>query len=217
MLNIIKDQSLIEHVYEYDVILVGTSIMNALGNGFQYQVKVNFPEVEKSNKKTKYGDHRKLGNVTVVNTNPIFCLLFINKGGYRTDLNPDYLDYEALESCMKLINENFKGKKIASTIIGSSEYEGNGDQDKIMEILETNSSNIELTLYDFQQEDRLKERDGRWKKIVNTIGKVTTEEYQNMKKDFFWRNAFGIYKPMPEGLSLYELKQYIVKEKGTIK
>lgn len=213
MITIVENKQLINDVFNYDTILVGTSINNALGNGFQYQVKKNFPIVDKINKETKYGDKRKMGTVKVVGTTPVFCLLYINKGGYRTDINPVFLNYEALENCMKLINENFKGKRIASTILGHSKYEGNGDRERILEILERNSNNIELFLYDFTQDDYVKERDSRWKNIVSQIGKITTEEYRELKKHFFWQNAFGIFKPMPKNVSEKELRELIKKEK----
>lgn len=214
MLTIIEKQQLIEHIFEYDVILVGTSVMNALGNGFQYQVRINFPEVDKANKSTKYGDLRKLGTVKVVGTTPIFCLLYISKGGYRKDIKPEYVDYQSLETTIKLINDNFKGKKVASTIIGVNQYEGGGDINKILDILERNSKDIELFLYDFEQHDYAKERDTRWKNIVSQIGNIEHEEYENLKKKFFWENAFGIYKPVPYEMSVYEIKQYIKQKKG---
>ena len=183
MLTVIENEQLIEHIYEYDVILVGTSIMNALGNGFQYQVRINFPEVDKANKATKYGDLRKLGTVKVIDTKPIFCLLYISKGGYRKDIKPEYIDYQSLEETIKLINDNFKGKKIASTVIGVNQYEGGGDKEKILDILERNTKDIELFLYDSEQYDYAKERDSRWKNIVSQIGNIGHEEYENLKKE----------------------------------
>ena len=210
MITIIKDKELIYDVYDYDIILIGTSINNALGNGFQYQIKKAFPHVDVANKKTKYGDIRKLGDVHVVKSEPIFCLLYINKGRYRPDINPEYLDYDALESCIKLINENFKGKKIASTIIGKSIYEGDGNEEQIMEIIKKHSTNINLFLYDYQQQDRLKVRNEKWQKIKDSIG---DEEYREMKKKYHWENEFGVLKPMPEGLSEYEIKQMIKEHK----
>lgn len=213
MIHLIENETLIDKVFEYDVILVGTNIQNALGNGFQYLVKLNFPEVDKANKETNYCDKRKLGTVKVVKTTPIFCLLYVNQGNYSPKTKPDYLDYEALEKCMSLINDNFKGKKIASTIIGFDYYEGNGDKNKIMEILNRFSTNFDLYLYDFEQVDYVKERDTRWKNIVNQLGTISHEEYENLKKEFFWYNAFGIFKPVPYELSVYELKQYIKKIK----
>ena len=78
MITIIKNIPLINDVFNYDVILVGTSINNALGNGFQRQIRINFPIVDKINKTTNYGDPRKLGTVKVINSTPIFCLCYTN-------------------------------------------------------------------------------------------------------------------------------------------
>jgi hypothetical protein len=214
MINIIENIPLINDVFKYDVILVGTSINNALGNGFQRQVKINFPVVDDINKTTNYGDIRKLGTVKVVNTTPVFCLCYINKSKRRPDINPDYLDYISLENCLKLINDNFKGKRIASTILGLSDYEGNGDKNKIMDIFKQNSSDIDLYLYDYQQMDYEQERKDKWFSIVNNINNMSPEEYREQKKRFHWEDKFGIFKPIPENMSEYEIKQLIKKRKG---
>lgn len=213
MITIIKDKPLINDVYQYDVILVGTSIMNALGNGFQQQIKVNFPLVNDVNKSTNYADKRKLGTVKVINGTPIFCLCYINKGNYRSDIIKEYLDYDALEKCLTLINDNFQGKKIASTIIGLSKYEGNGDKDKILSIIESTTKNIDITLYDFEQPDWMEDRNQRWYNIVSQIGKISTEEYRELKKEYHWVNAFGIHKPMPENITEHEIKKLIKNNK----
>ena len=213
MITIIKDKELINDVFNYDIILVGTSIMNSLGNGFQHQIKTNFPIVEKINKSTNYGDKRKLGSVKVINTEPMFCLLYINCGRRRPDINPEYLDYDALETSMRLINENFKGKRIASTIIGLDKFEGDGNRERIMAIIENNSSNIDLFLYDYSQVDFEDERNSRWNNIVSQIGKISREEYEKLKKEYVWQNAFGIFKPLPYELTFTEIKKLIKKEK----
>lgn len=214
MITIIKDIPLINDVFQYDVILVGTSINNALGNGFQRQVKINFSIVDEINKSTNYGDIRKLGTVKVVATTPIFCLCYINKSKRRPDINPDYLDYVSLEQCLKLINDNFKGKRIASTIIGLSDYEGNGNREKIMNIIEKNSNNIDLYLYDYKQLDYEQERKDKWYDIINNIENLSPDEYREKKKQFHWEDKFGIFKPMPIGITEYEIKQLIKKRKG---
>lgn len=214
MITIIKDKQLINDVFQYDVILVGTSINNALGNGFQRQIRINFPIVDEINKSTNYGDIRKLGTVKVVATTPIFCLCYINKSKRRPDINPDYLDYVSLEQCLKLINDNFKGKRIASTIIGLSDYEGNGNREKIMNIIEKNSNNIDLYLYDYKQLDYEQERKDKWHDIINNIENLSPDEYREKKKQFHWEDKFGIFKPMPIGITEYEIKQLIKKRKG---
>jgi hypothetical protein len=214
MITIIKDIPLINDIFKYDVILVGTSINNALGNGFQRQVRINFPIVDEVNKSTNYGDIRKLGTVKVVGTTTIFCLCYINKSKRRPDLYPDYLDYDSLEKCLNLINENFKDKRVASTIIGLSDYEGNGDKEKIMKIIEANSNNLDMYLYDYQQLDYEQERKDKWYAIVNNIENLSPEEYRELKKQFHWEDKFGIHTPMPENITEYEIKQFIKQKKG---
>jgi hypothetical protein len=161
-IHIITEKSLIEDIFKYDIILVGTGIHNALGNGFQYDIKINFPFVEKAVKKTPYADSRKLGTVIVVNYNPIFCIGFIHKGGYRKDLTPDYLDYDSLTNILKLIDENFEGKKIATTLIGCSKYDGNGDKNKVLEIFNLFLSKNEYFIYDYEQRDYREVNNEKW-------------------------------------------------------
>jgi hypothetical protein len=82
--------NLIRHIYEYDVILVGTGIYNALGNGFQRDIRLVHPSIDNANKGTLYGDKRKLGTVTVVDEKSIIiCLCYVNRGRFRPDLNPE--------------------------------------------------------------------------------------------------------------------------------
>lgn len=213
MITIVKDKPLINEVFNYDVILVGTGILNALGNGFQHQIKVNFPEVDKVNKSTNYGDARKLGTVKVISLTPVFCLLYIFKSKQRPDKIPDYLDYDALKNCISLINNNFKGKRIATTFIGASKFDGNGDKQRILEILENEAKDVDIFLYDYDQIDKNEDRNRRWRNITSQIGKITTEKYRELKKQYHWENTYGIYKPIPENMTEYELKQFIKKEK----
>ena len=214
MINVVENKQLIYDINQYDVILIGTSINNALGNGFQYQIKKSFPEVDIANKNTPYGDIRKLGTVQVVKKyNKIFCLCYINKSRRRPDLCPDYLDYQALESCMQIINNNFQNKKIASTILGHSLYEGDGDKERIMEIINNNSNNINLTLYDYQQPDYKQEQNERWQKIKDAIGKISTEEYREMKKLYHWQNAYGPLTTPPVVMTEHQVKQFIKQNK----
>ena len=215
MITIVENKELIYNIHLYDVILIGTSINNALGNGFQYQIKKSFPEIDIANKNTPYGDIRKLGTVQVVKKyDKIFCLCYINKSRRRPDLFPDYLDYQALESCMRIINANFPDKRIASTILGLSVYEGNGNKERIMEILETTSNNIDLTLYDYEQPDYNEDRNRRWREIIDSIGKVSPDEYREMKKIYHWQNAFGVLTYPPTDMSEHEVKQFIKKNKN---
>ena len=43
----------------------------------------------------------------------------------------DFIDYDALEKCLRTANAEFKGKKVMSTIIGSSNFDGKGDRKNV--------------------------------------------------------------------------------------
>jgi hypothetical protein len=192
-INLILDKYLIEEIFDYDVIIVGTGIHNALGNGFQHDIKINFPIVEEMVKKTPYADVRKLGTVTVVNTKPIFCVGFIHQGGYRKDLTPDYLKYDALENVLSLIDDNFEGKRIATTLIGSSKFDGNGDKNKIIELFERLSDKNQYFIYDYEQRDYRELNNEKWNNIISLVGKIPYEELRKLKDEYIKERKYGIY------------------------
>ena len=203
-MTIIEDRDLIYDVKKYDVVLVGLNIMNTMGNGFPHKVAVSFKNVAKTNKETAYGDPKKLGTVHVVRgkpNGPLFALCYISRGRYRPDKVPDTVDYEALESCLGLVNKTFKGVRVSTTIIGHSEFEGGGDKEKIMELLEKKLSDVDLYVYDYEQIDYRLEDNLTYKTIRNDYltKKITKEEYYERKKKYVWERTFGIYTPMPEG------------------
>ena len=189
----IHDTPLIEDIFNYDVIIIGTGIHNALGNGFQYDMKINFPIIEETVKKTKYADPRKLGTVSVINMKPIVCVGFIHKGGYRSDIQADYLDYDALKSILELIDENFEGKKIATTLIGCSQYDGNGDKNAVFRLFETLSDKNEYFIYDYEQRDYRTVNNEKWAKIIEQVGKIPYEELRRLKDEYVRIRKYGIY------------------------
>lgn len=157
MIKIVKDIDLFNDIGKYDLILIGTNTSYYMRHGFQRKVMLNYPYVYDENLKTKYGDKEKLGTFVVCqkDNQPVFLLCFINDGlNTRTDLKKDYLSYESLEKCIKMINVLYKGKNIATTFIGCSRFDGNGDKDRVMKILENSSDNINLTVYDYEQKSR---------------------------------------------------------------
>lgn len=137
---------LIENFQKYDVILIGTHVYNSLQSMFQRELLLRFPIIDETNRKTKYGDLKKLGTrKTIYDTAPIFSLCYISQYKRRTELVG--LDYEALENCIATANIEFRGKNIATMIMGSTKFDGNGDKDKILHILENNSNFINLDIY----------------------------------------------------------------------
>lgn len=193
MITIVKDKPLIEDIFDYDIIIVGTGIHNALGNGFQYDVKINFPFVEEAVKNTPYADKRKLGTVTVINKQPIFCVGFIHQGGFRKDLTPDFLDYQALTEVLTLIDDNFENKRIATSLIGCSPFDGNGDRDKVLEIFSGLSDKNEYFIYDYEQRDYRQVHNEKWAEILSMVGKIPYNELRKLKNEFKKIKKYGIW------------------------
>ena len=156
MINVIKDIDLYNHVGEFDVVLVGTNNYCMMSQGIQLNIMLNYPYVYDRNLETKYGDPEKLGTVLECTSEgePTFCLCFICGGNFRPDLQKDYLSYESLEKCLKLVNILYKGKNVATTLLGASRFDGNGDKDKILEIFNSCITDVNLTIYDYYQKSR---------------------------------------------------------------
>jgi hypothetical protein len=208
-IKIIKDKDLIYDVKNYDIILVGTSIMNRLSNGFQYKVALNFPGVFNASKTgSKYGDINKLGKMDVVEIpdEPLFALCYITKGRFGIKRDIDALNYDALEKCLNLIKKYYHGLRIASTILGYSAYEGGGDKAKILALFERILDGEDVTLYDYIQKDIREEKREHWKKVIERIGE---DDYDYCKRRYFWEWGVGIFKPFPEDKTLAEIKKYV--------
>lgn len=195
MANIVfvHDKPLIEDVFNYDVILIATGIHNTLGNGVQYDIKINFPHVESALKRTPYADPRKLGTVSVIKDTPTFCLGFVHQGGYRRDITPDYLNYKAVEDILNVIDNHFSNKKIATTVIGCSQFDGNGDKDKVLTIFKSLSDKNTYFIYDYEQRDYREIHNERWAEITSMVGKIPYEELRRLKDEYIKIRKYGIH------------------------
>ena len=180
MINIIKDIDLFDHVNDYDVTLVGTNINCLLTQGLQRKIMLNYPYVQEMNMKTKYGDISKLGTLLECKSDiePNFTLLFICKGNYRPDLNKEYLSYDSLEKCLSIVDKLYKGKNVATPMLGTSRFDGNGDKEKVLEIFQRTIKNVNLTIYDYFQ----KSREEELKEIRKKEIEVKNTDYQKYRE-----------------------------------
>lgn len=181
MVNVIKNIDLFDDIQKYDIILVGANTYHTMGNGFNRKIRVHYPSVYDADMETKYADKNKLGDViSVVCDNKIFVICYIAHGyNFRPDLKPDFLNYDALKDCIKKINIEYKGRKIASTILGHSKFEGNGDKNRIIEIIKNYSLDIDLTLYDYFQMRVPHEKAMKYGEIMNNEN-YTEEEKEKL-------------------------------------
>ena len=180
MLKIIKDKDPIWDTENFDVLLIGTSIYNQMNGGLQSKIKYKFPIVEGHNSKTRYADTTKLGTRLTIEGKPTISLMYIC--GYPRP-NSTTIDYEALERCLRTANAEFRGKKVLTTIVGSSEFDGNGDRDKCLNIIEENTSDLDVTVYDYKQKKRKTEIEEQ-RKYLKMLQKTDNAKYEKLKGVF---------------------------------
>ena len=183
MLKIIKDKDPIWETDTFDVILIGTSIYNQLNGGFQSKMKYKYPIVDEKNRETKYADFSKLGTRITINDTPIISLMYIC--GYPRP-NIDTVDYDSLTKCLLTANAEFRGKKVMATILGSSQFDGNGDKDKCLKIIEDSTKDLDITLYDYEQKKRADEIREQ-KMYLKSLQYTDIEKYNKLK------NVFDLY------------------------
>lgn len=183
MLKIIKDKDPIWETDKFDVILIGTSIYNQLNGGFQSKIKYKYPMVDEKNRETKYADFSKLGTRITINDTPIISLMYIC--GYPRP-NIDTVDYDSLTKCLLTANAEFRGKKVMATILGSSQFDGNGDKDKCLKIIEDTTKDLDITLYDYEQKKRADEIREQ-KMYLKSLQYTDIEKYNKLK------NVFDLY------------------------
>ena len=195
----IFEQVLTNHIFEYDVVLVGMGINNSFSRGFANEIAVNFPFVrEEENRNSPYGDRNKYGTVFECRCDGvIFCMCYMHNGGYRK--NKEYVSYEHLRKCLEHVAEKYKGKRIASPIIGSSKYDGNGDKDKILGIYSRVFQDCNIDVYDFVPEAV---RDTTYREMIllkrkKKNGEIGVDEYNRAMNKLYWIRENGIFKQMP--------------------
>ena len=148
MLNFIKNRDAIWDTDKYDVVLLGTSIYCMLTNGFQSKMRLKYPYIEQANDSTNYGDKRKLGKRLTLEGTPIISLLYIANHPHS---KREFIDYNALEHALATANAEFKGKKVLTTVLGCSRFDGNGDRNKVIPMMERLMQNMYVDVYDYLQ------------------------------------------------------------------
>ena len=197
--TIVKDKFLIEDIKKYTIVLVPMSANNSMNSGFAYEIGLNFPSIREKVQTKPYGDRRKFGTVSVFKDDGItFCICFMHTGGQSKQV--EYVKYDSLADCLDLININFKGKTVASPILGSTKYDGRGDKEKIINIFKEHCTNIDLILYDYEERNFMDEIYYRTTTITQKFRRkeITHEEMMAEIDTIMWEKFNGILKPKPD-------------------
>lgn len=150
MLTIIKNREPIYETEDYDVVLVGVSTHNTLMGNFQGKMGIKYPIVEDVNNSTPFGDLRKLGKRITIDKvgKPIISLMYICT---YPSIKSEFIDYKALENCLKTANAEFKGKKVMTTVLGTTRFDGRGNRRKCLKIIREYTKDLDLHVYDYEQ------------------------------------------------------------------
>lgn len=158
MINVIKDVDLLNEVEKYDVTLLASNIYCMKGGGLQFQLAYKYLYVYEGNMRTKYADKKKLGTMIECSRegDPTFTLLYITRGyeKIREGHENDFINYEALRSCLEQVNERYKGMKIASTMLGCSSFDGNGNKEKVLAMMNEILTDVDVDVYDYYQKTK---------------------------------------------------------------
>lgn len=185
MINIIENEDIMNHISEYDVILIGTNVYCTLSQGVQRDIALNYPYVRTNNFNTKYGDISKMGTILECKeeNEPLITLLYICRGYPCKKVNgDDYLSYESLENCLKLINKKYNGLDLACPLLGCSRFDGNGNKEKVLEIFEKCLTNVNITIYDYFQQSRDEKQIATRKKELEVKSRDYNAYYEMVKK-----------------------------------
>lgn len=186
-MEIIQNRDLIWETDNYDVVLVGTTIYCALSDGLQRKMRKKYPFIDEANNNTPYADVKKLGTRLTIGEKPKISLCYIAK--YKS--KKEYIDYDALEKCIKTANIEFAGLNVVTTYMGATPFDGNGDKERIKEILSKNSDKMNLTIFDYHQMSFREENKKQWL-YIQQFKKTDPEKYkqlwQNRKEN--WKNLY---------------------------
>ena len=182
-MEIIKGKDAIFETDKYDVILIGTSVYDILSCGFQGKVARKYPHVAEANHKQNYGDLRRLGTRVTVEKEgcPIVSLLYIcryPKKGLKS------LDYDALEKCLATSAMEFRNKRIITTVMGASDFDGEGSKRKVLNMMRKAFEGMDVDVYDYPQGNIAKELSDK-KRLLNSIGVTDKKRRNEILKQLF--------------------------------
>lgn len=129
----------------FDVIVHGCNCFRRMGSGIARQVALEYPEAQKEDDLTPYGDVQKLGGISHCLTKDGFRIVnAYTQFEYGYNDKRVYVDYEALRLCFKTVAMSWYHKRIGYPMIGSGLAKG--DWMVISGIIEDELDGIDHTL-----------------------------------------------------------------------
>lgn len=130
---------------EFDVIAHGCNCQCVMGAGIAKQIREQFPEAYKADKKTKKGDRNKLGTITEATIGDLTVVNAYTQYHWRGFHN---LDYEALRAALRALKARHGGKRIGLPQIGAGLAGGNLTY--ILKIIQEELDGEDITIVEYK-------------------------------------------------------------------
>ncbi|UOX40488.1 phosphatase [Aeromonas phage GomatiRiver_11] len=137
---------------KYGMFAHGCNIFNRMGSGIAKEVRERIPELWEIDRKTSEGDRSKLGTISGI---PVGEGVAFNMYTQATFWDPnDMLSYDAVRSCFAAVNEMCQetadfGLRPTMCIPKIGAGLARGDWDRIVEIIDEVTPNIDITVVEF--------------------------------------------------------------------
>lgn len=141
-----KDGDLVEDINNFDIVVHGCNCFCTMGAGIARQLSNKYPQVALVDKMTKTGDKNKLGRYTsTLVTNTLVVNLYTQ---YSFGNKKRHFNYAAFLVGLRSLFQLFPQAKFGLPKIGAGLAEG--DWNKIEQIIEDLSENIDVTVYNYK-------------------------------------------------------------------
>lgn len=143
---------------EFDVICHGCNCFHSFGSGIAKTIKEEFPDAYNADLMTAFGSKEKLGTYSYGD--------WYSDSGHRVSIanlytqhkygrSKDFFEYEAFEKVLQELNSffgNTPSRRWGFPEIGCGL--AGGDKQRIMQILEENTKNLNVTVVQYTKEDK---------------------------------------------------------------
>jgi O-acetyl-ADP-ribose deacetylase (regulator of RNase III) len=127
---------------DFDVIAHGCNCFNNMGSGIARTIREQFPEAYAVDCQEEKGDRDKLGKISFAHHGKLTIVNCYTQYKYGRD--KVHADYEAIRSCMKIINARFAGLYVGLPIIGCGL--AGGDWNIVEKIFEEELTAVQYTV-----------------------------------------------------------------------
>lgn len=125
---------------DFDAILQGCNCFHAMKSGLAPQVAERFPDAEKADMKTEFGDWTKLGDWSVCTT--VYGDIINAYTQFRPGKCPTHQLYDNIRAVFTKLNVEYAGKSIGIPKIGSGV--AGGDWEEIAKIIQETTPDVNI-------------------------------------------------------------------------